>query len=384
MPIASGRNIVTLISRLKQSYSTSAQEQQLGTDVQSWEDRIMKEDDTEDPLAIWFDYIKWMQQYITGESMLEKIVELLQRCTRRFQNDPRYKNDIRYLQVWIKYIDTVHDPSDIFNFLEANEIGNDLALTYTSWAMVLEMKKGMYAEAYNKLEEGLKRRAKPMEQIQLALQQFQHRMNKRTMDAMTDVPVESSVPMHSLKSERREFGDEITKSRRLVKPAVPTSSAFSVSRGVARPTSTQATTSANKGGFSIFIDSNGQTESEAAPSAPCWNYLPGEREKVKENTRSATQWNKDVAGTIPVKKASSMAVAASKPRAPKAGIDFELFVDCDVADQETLAKSGPERSSQGALRPVRIQLDGAQVSSRRHQRPLEHLKADDAPASGAP
>ena len=35
------------------------------------------------------------------------IVPLLQRCTKEFQDAKQYRNDVRYLRVWIRYIDTV-------------------------------------------------------------------------------------------------------------------------------------------------------------------------------------------------------------------------------------------------------------------------------------
>ena len=107
----------------------------------------------DDPLEVWDEYIKWAQQNATSDKLSEQVVKLLQRCTRAFQAAEQYKNDARYLRIWIKYIDTVNDPADVFQFLEANQIGTGLALFYTSWALVLELKKSMYAEAYQKLDQ---------------------------------------------------------------------------------------------------------------------------------------------------------------------------------------------------------------------------------------
>jgi hypothetical protein len=389
LPISSGRNIATLITRLKQSNLAHHDEKDddFKKEMSSWEERISNESENDDPLELWDDYIKWTQQNATGETRSGYVVELLQRCTRRFQNDSKYLNDIRYLQVWVKYIDTVHDPSDIFEFLEINEIGKDLALLYTTWALVLELKKGMYSEAYNKLEEGLKRRAKPVEQIQFALQQFQHRMNSRTMEAMKDAALGQPAPGNNTKSDCRIFGDEITKSRRLVKPAAPvhSTSSTSVTSFSARNTGAQragtnlgAATKSN-GGFSVFVDSGMDSGSAETITTSSWNYLPSEKEKVKENMRSATQWTKEAAGTIPVKRAGSAVVAAQRPRAPRAGIDFELFVDEDLDDKSEAAGAVDRKAAQDkALQPVRFRLDGVQgggaASARRHVHPLEHLE----------
>jgi hypothetical protein len=373
-PISGGRNIATLASRIKfGNVHCQAEQPNLESEIQLWENRILN-GQSEDPLSAWDEYIKWAQQNFTGDKMAGNVVALLQRCTRKFQSDQRYKNDVRYLQIWIKYIDTVHDPSDIFSFLEANEIGKDLAVTYTSWALVLELKKGMYAEAYSKLEEGQKRRAKPVEQIQTALQQFQHRMNKRTMDAIKDSEFDTKTS--DSKTESREFGDQITKSRRLVKAAGTSSHGTSLAVGVTRTSAKPATNSGagNSGGFSIFVDSGLDGAAELPAAAP-WSYLPTEKERAKENIRSASQWTKDAAGTLPVKRTK---IAAARPAAPKAGIDFEMFVDEGL--ESCCAKRGAEVKP---LRPVRAQLDGMAPHLERHARPLEYLRATSEEEEGA-
>jgi hypothetical protein len=375
-PIAGGRNITTLASRVKISNAQRQPEQsKLDLEIELWEDRILT-GKSEDPLSVWDEYIKWALQNFTGDKMAGNIVPLLQRCTRRFQCDKRYKNDVRYLNIWIKYIDTVHDPADIFSFLEANEIGKELAITYTSWALVLELKKGMYAEAYSKLEEGLKRRAVPLEQLQNALQQFQHRMNTRTMVAIQDAEYDAPQT-NSAKTESREFGDQITKSRRLVKPAGTICNGSSLIAGltsnVAKPSVKRE--AGNSGGFSVFIDSGHDGIAES-PAAVQWSYLPTEKEKVKENIRSASQWTKDAAGTLPMKRTKA---AAIRPAAPKAGIDFEMFVDEGL--ESSCAKRGVEVKP---LRPVRAQLDGMAPHLERHARPLEFLRVmtDEGAAGG--
>jgi checkpoint serine/threonine-protein kinase len=171
-PLASGRNVKALAKQLKsmeEFHSTSQTVSIFEQDSKEWEAKLNQQN--EDPMAIWDDYIKWAQQHATSDKLQGHIVPLLQRCTATFQKDARYKDDPRYLRVWIKYIDTVKDPSDIFAFLEANGIGQRLALFYSSWALVLELKKNMYSEAYAKIEEGIRKQAEPIEQLQFALKQ---------------------------------------------------------------------------------------------------------------------------------------------------------------------------------------------------------------------
>ena len=50
-------------------------------------------------------------QNATSDKMQAMIVPLLQRATRTFQDEEQYKNDPRYLRMWIRYVDTVQAPS---------------------------------------------------------------------------------------------------------------------------------------------------------------------------------------------------------------------------------------------------------------------------------
>jgi hypothetical protein len=42
------------------------------------------------------------QEYKTGNKSL--LVPLLERCTRELQATGRYRDDIRYLRIWIEYV----------------------------------------------------------------------------------------------------------------------------------------------------------------------------------------------------------------------------------------------------------------------------------------
>ena len=156
-------------------------------ECKEWERKLMEASEN-DPLSVWDGYIRWAHQ--NSKSNPSHLNGLLLRCTREFQCDDRYKGDPRYLRIWIKYIDTADKPLELFNHLERNGIGSELALFYTSWSLVLELKKAAYPEAYSKLEEGIKRRARPTEQLQNALKQFEQRMSKRTMDALRNAALQ--------------------------------------------------------------------------------------------------------------------------------------------------------------------------------------------------
>ena len=339
----------------------------------------------DDPLELWDEYIKWAQQNATSDKLAEQLVGLLQRCTRKFQASEQYKDDPRYLRIWIKYIDTVADPADIFEFLEANRIGTGLALFYTSWALVLELKKSMYAEAYQKLDQAIQRKAHPVEKVQTALKDFQHRMNQRTIETMKNAALESKPAVDPKRG--REFGDQLTKKREVARVAPAVSSASSVAGTTARRGPGGAVPSArsvpvqgagNKAGFSIFCD-DGADAGAAAPGG--FANLPGEKERSKENLRAATKWTKDEAGTVPQSRAPRPTPAGSQAAAAKAGVDFELFVDEEL--------QGQEPSSPQPKQPVRLQLEGRagkqrdQEATHRQERPLAFLAMVEPSAAAA-
>jgi hypothetical protein len=49
-----------------------------------------------DPLGIWIRYINWIRdEHPSGSD----VIELMERCTRAFTHDPRFRNDERFIKV---------------------------------------------------------------------------------------------------------------------------------------------------------------------------------------------------------------------------------------------------------------------------------------------
>jgi checkpoint serine/threonine-protein kinase len=103
-------------------------------------------DDTNDPLEIYHCYLKWMKEnYPSGHKSLPKLLE--QTC-RRFKRDERYRNDPRYLNMWLmvclnyglscKTARKTESPVDLFKYLSLNRIGDKLSEYYEDYASLLE------------------------------------------------------------------------------------------------------------------------------------------------------------------------------------------------------------------------------------------------------
>lgn len=50
-------------------------------------------------------YIRWAQQSYTNGT--KELIPLVERCADQFINDPVYKDDDRYIKVWIHYVSLV-------------------------------------------------------------------------------------------------------------------------------------------------------------------------------------------------------------------------------------------------------------------------------------
>ena len=83
----------------------------------------------------------WVQREWPSDA--NRTFELSERCTRALKDDERYRDDLRYLKVWIAYADRVAHPAEIFRHLHKLHIGRTLALFWVAWAWVAE-KAGDY------------------------------------------------------------------------------------------------------------------------------------------------------------------------------------------------------------------------------------------------
>ena len=71
---------------------------------------------------------------------------------------------------------------------------------------MLELKKSMYADAYQKLDQGIQRKAHPVEKVKTALQDFQDRMDKRIIETKR---VALEIKPVGEPERGRELGDQL-------------------------------------------------------------------------------------------------------------------------------------------------------------------------------
>ncbi|KAJ8769469.1 hypothetical protein K2173_002959 [Erythroxylum novogranatense] len=130
-----------------------------------------------DPLLPWLRGIKKMKESLPSNLLKEKMPRFLQKCTQTFYSDRRYRNDLRYLRVWLHLMDYVDEPKALLRTMEMNHIGKKRALFYQAYALYYEKMK-IFDEAEKMYHLGVKNLAEPVDELQKSYEQFLHRMER--------------------------------------------------------------------------------------------------------------------------------------------------------------------------------------------------------------
>ncbi|KAK7484682.1 hypothetical protein BaRGS_00024090 [Batillaria attramentaria] len=133
-PLRRGRKVSSLTSALQH---TPADLQHIKEEKDMFEKQLRLYDG-DDPLEVWDEYIKWTEQNYPRGGKDGNLTELLQRCLTHFKDLDVYKNDPRFVQIWIKFANFIDDPLEIYSYMFDQSIGCGLASLYEEWAGFLE------------------------------------------------------------------------------------------------------------------------------------------------------------------------------------------------------------------------------------------------------
>jgi hypothetical protein len=152
-PLASGRRVTALSTILSTPHAlrdpklvqertklratvTSALQTDSST---AGEDEEVVEDPS--PLVAYSTFVTWtLEHYPQGHSAESGLLELLEEATRvlKDHDDGRYRDELKYLKLWILYASFVEKPVIVYKFLLANDIGVSWGALYEEFALVLE------------------------------------------------------------------------------------------------------------------------------------------------------------------------------------------------------------------------------------------------------
>lgn len=161
---------------------------------QEYELELIAISDSDDPLDIYDRYVKWtLNAYPSAQATPEsQLRPLLERATKAFQSTSHYKNDPRYLKLWLTYIRLFSDaPRETFAYLARHSIGESLALFYEEFAAWLEG-AGRWTQAEEVYKLGIEREARPTERMLRKFGEFQHRFEQRPHEG--DEPSSPALP----------------------------------------------------------------------------------------------------------------------------------------------------------------------------------------------
>ncbi|KAM5556736.1 hypothetical protein ABKV19_024232 [Rosa sericea] len=174
-----------------------------------------------DPLLPWLRGIRRLQDSLPQNILEDKLPRFLQKCAQSFQSDERYRNDPRYLRVWLKLMDFVEDPRELLRTMEANRIGTKHPLFYQAYALYYEKNK-KFEEAEKMYHLGVQNHADPIEELEKAYEQFLQRMErhrkrkhqeKRTTKRVTDRSGVSRINRERKNERECRIGDRPTEAR---------------------------------------------------------------------------------------------------------------------------------------------------------------------------
>uniref|UniRef100_A0A0A9Y146 Spindle assembly checkpoint component MAD3 n=1 Tax=Lygus hesperus TaxID=30085 RepID=A0A0A9Y146_LYGHE len=149
----------------------------------------------DDPLALWIQYIEAIQTYYTtGDSKRSRFVQTLESCLLEYRDDDRYRNDERFLKVWLLYTDSVTEPDDIYQFLLKNEICTQFSALYRSYAIYL-LRRGQCCKANTIVVRGIECGAHPVRDLRLLLQHIQAAGGSTTTDVRSIVSLSTLRPL---------------------------------------------------------------------------------------------------------------------------------------------------------------------------------------------
>lgn len=251
---------------------------------QGYEDELQAIAEADDPLDVYVRYVNWtLNTYPSAQATPQsQLLPLLERATKAFQASSQYKNDSRYLRLWLHYIrlfDTT--PRETFAYLARHGIGEKLGLFYEEFASWLEG-ADRWLQADEVYQLGIQREATPAERLLRKYTQFQQRYNARPQSA--DGPTSPALPT--------------------VRPALAakTDPFASAHRGEEAPstqrqqTGGSATAPASRSGkpkMAIFSDADNAAPapvSTGSGSTNGWDTIGSMKERKKENIHEARPW----------------------------------------------------------------------------------------------
>ncbi|WCJ44781.1 Mitotic spindle checkpoint protein BUBR1 [Euphorbia peplus] len=318
-PLKRGRNVRLLNHALKSHTQNQLKKELIENRRQMIE--AIDEYKGDDPLLPWIQCIKWVQESFPPGGDSSGLVVIYEQCVRAFWHSDRYKEDLRYLKVWLEYAENCADAEVIYNFLDANEIGKSHSVYYIAYASHMESKSKMKAsnDIFNL---GISRDAQPIEKLKDAYKKFLIR-SMRMQKLVEEDAGEKDLPLRSFGTVLASEGNR--------RPSMETSEITRKMQAVRL----------QKAPLSILKDTTNTTPRighlPGKPKADLnpWKSLGARAERNKENTAMPAKWT-----TFKVPQKPGPRVGPPPP-----SVRIEVFVDDECTESNRSQDQGGESST---------------------------------------
>jgi checkpoint serine/threonine-protein kinase len=296
----SARNLATLFSPSplhKLSTPTPSDTKNLNDAIRmEYELELQNISESDDPLDIYDRYVRWtLDAYPSAQATASSgLLPLLERATKTFLNSAQYKNDPRYLKLWLSYIRFFSDtPRETFAFLARHNIGDSLALFYEEFAAWLEG-AGRWTQAEEVYKLGIEKEARPTPRLLRKFGEFQQRFSQRPEDVN-----EPSSP--ALPTVRPALAAKID----------PFAAAAPRDPQAPRPNSGvggSGTTKSGRQKLTIFSDADDAAPAVASSDTKGWESIGSLADRKKENVMEPKPWVGETLRAGGKKSSTKMAV----------------------------------------------------------------------------
>ncbi|XP_069064702.1 mitotic checkpoint serine/threonine-protein kinase BUB1 beta [Pleurodeles waltl] len=322
-PLKKGRAMSTLqevLTLQESSHHPAIQQQKLAFEQE------IRSYTGDDPLDVWDRYVRWAEQAFPHGGKESILPALVERAVKVFHEEKKYFQDLRYLNFWLKFANACSEPLDLYSYLHSQEIGTTHAELYITWAEVYEA-RGNHKKADSIFQEGLQRKAEPVEKLQCRQREFQARLSRQVLQGMNegDPDVEDSGLLGASEPQRSSLADlkcrgkkkaraPVTRVGEFVKPA---RQVF----GIQFPAPQQVQAGPR---FQVFQENEEKTHGAELQELTPQQWVAPPPARAKENELGARPWN---SGRTP------RSTQASAPDIPHPLPSFTPFVEESAQQQ---------------------------------------------------
>ncbi|GAB0134874.1 hypothetical protein EsDP_00003228 [Epichloe bromicola] len=244
-----------------------------------YEAEIRNISESDDPLDVFDRYIRWtLDTYPSAQATPQsQLHTLLERATGAFITTVQYKNDPRYLRMWVHYIHFFSDsPRETYMFLSRHGIGESLALFYEEYAAWLEA-AGRWAQAEEVYKLGIERESRPVQRLLRKFKEFEERLTQQPANAIEPSSPALPTVRPALAAKVDPFGSTRSNDPQAVRPT------SGIINAISKPA---------KSKLAIFSDADAKPAPLASrgEGSKGWDTIGSLSDRKKENAMEPKPW----------------------------------------------------------------------------------------------